>query len=210
MKSPQSLKLTLMMGAAATLTACGDAPPEEPTRAFTSVVECQQAGFPQDQCQAAFNEAFATHSREAPKFASKDECERSVDVDQCVITRVVRDDGTIGDVFVPLMAGYVVGNLLANRPREQQGTSGGGGGGGGAIRSSYQAGPIYRSRTYPSGYRDSADLARSRSGASVPSITSGGPGRSLSVPSRPPNVSTTTIARQGFGSSSFSFGGGSS
>jgi uncharacterized protein YgiB involved in biofilm formation len=209
MKSPQTLKLTLMMGAAATLTACGDTPPEGTTRAFTSVVECQQAGFPEDHCQAAYNEAFATHSREAPKFPSKDECERSVDVDQCVSTRVVRDDGTIGDVFVPLMAGYVAGNLMANRPREQQqGTSGGGGGGAGRL--AYQAGPIYRSRTYPSGYRDSADLARSRSGASLPSITSGGPGRSLSVPSRSPNVSTTTIARQGFGSSSFSFGGGSS
>jgi len=201
MKSPTTLKLTLMMGAAATLTACGDAPSDDGVRTFTSMLECQQAGFPEDRCQAAYNEAFEVHTREAPKFASKEECERGVDIDQCVSTRVRRDDGSFSEVFVPLMAGYLVGNLMANR---QTSTAGGGYGG------TYQSGPIYRSRNYPSGYRDSADLARSRSGTSVPTIRPGSIARPPSMPSRPPNVSTTTIARQGFGSSSFSLGGGSS
>jgi uncharacterized protein YgiB involved in biofilm formation len=205
MKSPTTLKLTLMMGAAATLTACGDAPSDEGARTFTSVLDCQQAGFPQDRCQAAYNEAFEVHAREVPKFATKEECERGIDIDQCVSTRVPRDDGSFSEVFVPLMAGYIVGNLMANRPGQQQ-TSPYAGGYGGA----YQSGPIYRSRNYPSGYRDSADLARSRSGASVPTVNPGSSARPPSMPSRPPNVSTTTIARQGFGSSSFSFGGGSS
>jgi uncharacterized protein YgiB involved in biofilm formation len=204
MKSPSTLKLTLMMGAAATLTACGDAPSDDGVKTFTSVVECTQAGFPQDRCQAAYDEAFGVHTKDAPKFASKEECERSVDIDQCVVTRVRRDDGSFGDVFVPLMAGYIVGNLMANRPQQQTSYSGGGYGG------TYQSGPIYRSGRYPSGYRDSIDLTRSRSGASVPSINPGSSARPPSMPSRPPNVSTTTISRQGFGSSSFSLGGGSS
>ena len=100
MKSPTTLKLTLMMGAAATLTACADAPPDDAPSTFTSVVECQQSGFPQDRCQAAYDEAFQVHSADAPKFSSKEECERSVDVDQCVQTQVRRSDGSVGDVFV--------------------------------------------------------------------------------------------------------------
>jgi uncharacterized protein YgiB involved in biofilm formation len=205
MKSPKTLKLTLMMGAAATLTACGDAPTDDGARTFTSVVECQQAGFAQDRCQAAYDEAFEVHSRDAPRFASRDECERTVDIDQCVPTQVRRDDGSFGEVFVPLMAGYMVGNLMANRPQQQ--TSYGGGVGYGGV---YQSGPLYRSRRYPSGYRDSADLVRSRTNVSVPSIRPGTTVRPPSMPARPPNVSTTTIARQGFGSSSFSLGSGSS
>jgi uncharacterized protein YgiB involved in biofilm formation len=205
MKSPRSLKLTIMMGATATLTACGDAPSDDAAPTFTSVLECQQEGFPEDRCQAAYNEAFEVHTRDAPKFSSKEDCERSIDIDQCVSTRVRRDDGSFGDVFVPLMAGYLVGNLMANRSEQQSSSYSGGGYG-----RTYQSGPIYRSRNYPSGYRDSAGLTQSRSGASVPTIRPGSSSRPSSMPTRPPNVSTTTIARQGFGSSSFSFGGGSS
>jgi uncharacterized protein YgiB involved in biofilm formation len=197
MKSPKSLKLTLMMGAAATLTACGDTPPADGPKTFLSVQDCQQAGFPEERCREAYREAFDVHSRTSPKFASRDECERSVDVDQCVVTRVQNNDGSFSEVFVPLMAGYIVGNLMADRRRQEPQSSGGYGGG------SYRSGPVYRSRDYPSGYRDSGDLVTSRQGGGKPST-------GISSPSRPPNISTTTIARQGFGSKSFSFGGGSS
>jgi len=193
MKRSASIRLTLMGAAAATtLAGCGETPPAAPP-AFSTVQDCVIGGFAESECRSAYEEAFKSHLERAPRFTSRQDCESKVDVDYCVEAPVRGADGSTTNVFVPLMAGYVLGRMMT--PPAQ--TSGGGysGGSGG-----FRGGPIYRSRDYPGSYRDGGNLQTSRSGGSSVST----------APSRPANVNTTTVSRSGFGSSGSSFGGGSS
>ncbi len=197
MKRSTSVRLTLMGAATATSLAACDGEPPAPPAAFTTVQDCALGGFPNAECQTAYDDAQKAHLANAPRFASLEECRKAVDVDNCVETPVRTADGRTSNVFMPLMAGYLIGNLLNQRqipPQQQQqsssGYSGGGGGGRGA--------PLYRSREYAGTFRDGGNLATSKSG------------NTISAPSRPANINTTTISRSGFGSSSSSFGSGSS
>jgi uncharacterized protein YgiB involved in biofilm formation len=194
------IRLTLMgTVAAAALVACDEEP--KPPPAFATIQECVDSGNQETDCQNSYESALKAHEETAPRFSSRDECLRGVDVDRCVETRVRNNDGSFSNVFMPLMAGYIVGNLL-NRPQQQPqqqqpGYSGGSSSGGWSGSSTRGGAPIYRSRDYPSSYRDAGELRTSRS--STPGV---------SAPPR--NVNTTTIARSGFGSTSHSMGGGSS
>jgi uncharacterized protein YgiB involved in biofilm formation len=170
MKRSATIRLTLMSAAAATtLTGCGETPPAAPP-------------------------AFKAHLDRAPRFTNREECESKVDVDHCVQAPVRAPDGSTTNVFVPLMAGYLLGRMMT--PPPQQGSSSGGYVGGGGYRGT----PIYRSRDYPDSFRDGGNLQTSRQGGSSVST----------APSRPANINTTTVSRSGFGSSGSSFGGGSS
>jgi uncharacterized protein YgiB involved in biofilm formation len=195
MKRSTSLRLTLMSAAAATLGGCGESTPPAPP-AFTTVQDCVLGGFAEAECRNAYEDAFKAHIERAPRFASRQDCEGKVDVDHCVETPVRMPDGTTSNVFVPLMAGYVLGRVLA--PPPQQGT--GGGGGGGYYGGSGRGEPIYRSRDYPGNIRDGGNLTTSRQGGGAVSTP----------PSRPANINTTTVSRSGFGSSGGSYGSGSS
>lgn len=180
MKSSSSLQLTLMMGAAATLTACS-----EPPQNFASVAECVQYGKPEALCRSAYEEALTNHIKSAPRFSSEEECRTKVDVDQCFSVQTTESDGTVRNVAMPLMTGYMIGKNLRDR-RDENGGSGGGyfyNGG------RYYGAPLYRSRRDTSGYWTSAEL------------------RSSTSSSRAPNVRGLTVARGGFGGRAF-FGGG--
>jgi uncharacterized protein YgiB involved in biofilm formation len=191
MKRSSSVRLTLMGAAtAASLSAC-DSPSQGPV-AFNDVGQCIASGIDRSRCQSAYDEAIKAHAEKAPRFASRDECLKSIDVNDCVSTPVRNPDGSATSMFVPALGGFLLGQALAQRQQPQQQQQGGGGGGG-------FGGALYRSRDYPTQYRDSGDLATSRQRSPTGTTVS-----------RPPNVNTTTIARSGFGSSSSSFGGHSS
>ncbi len=193
MKRSATIRLTLMGAAAATtLAGCGETPPAAPP-AFTTVQDCVVGGFPEAECRSAYEEAFKAHLDRAPRFTSREDCEAKVDVDHCVQAPVRAPDGSTTSVFVPLMAGYVLGRLMSPTPQQQSGYSGGSGGG-------YRGAPIYRSRDYPDSFRDGGNLQTSRQGGATVSTP----------PSRPANINTTTVSRSGFGSSGSSFGSGSS
>lgn len=193
MKRSATIRLTLMSAAAATtLSGCGETPPAAPP-AFTTVQDCVVGGYPEAECRNAYEEAFKAHLDRAPRFTSREECESKVDVDHCVQAPLRAPDGSTSNVFVPLMAGYLIGRMMTPPP---QGSSGGYVGSGGGYRGT----PIYRSRDYPDSFRESGNLQTSRQGGSSVST----------APSRPANINTTTVSRSGFGSSGSSFGGGSS
>lgn len=195
MKRSATIRLTLMSAAAATtLVGCGETPPATPP-AFSTVQDCVIGGFPESECRSAYEEAFRSHLERAPRFASRQECEAKVDVDSCVEAPVRAADGSTTNVFVPLMAGYLLGRMMNPPQQPQQGGSSGGYYSGGSRGT-----PIYRSRDYPGSYRDGGNMQTSRSGGGAVST----------APSRPANVNTTTVSRSGFGSSGSSFGGGSS
>jgi len=177
------------MGAtAATGLAACDPEPAPTSLLFATVEQCVSAGHVQSKCQASYDEALRAHREKAPRFTSQEECLKQIDVDQCVLSEVLNADGTSSWVYLPLMAGFLLGQATA----ERESSSGGGVG----------YGALYRSRDYPGSYRGPGDLATSRQG-----WANGSP---IAAPSRPPNIHTTTISRSGFGSTSYSLGGSSS
>lgn len=190
MKRSASVRLTLM-GAAAVATGglagCSDDVTHPGN--YPSVDSCAAAGNKSSACRSAYDSAVATHEQRAPRFATKEECLKGVDVNDCYQARLRQPDGSFVNMFVPAMAGFAIAQAI------QQRQSGGG------TYMSYGGSPYYGSRDYSGQYRDMDNMRTSRStttfsGSSTPSpITT----------SRPPNVSSTTIARSGFGSSS-SFG----
>ncbi|RDI60889.1 DUF1190 domain-containing protein [Microvirga subterranea] len=186
MKSSSSLQLTLMVGAAATLSACSESP-----QTFASVADCVRYGKPQGLCQATYDEALATHVRSAPIFDSNEECQARVDVDRCVGVKVSQGGGTPRTVFAPMMAAFRTGPNVTEK--QDEGSGGGGSGGGGYFynRSRYHGEPIYRSRRHPDGYWTASEMKTSGSQSAF----------------RQPNIRTQTLARQGFGGRSL-FGGG--
>ena len=188
MKRSSAVTLTIM--SAVTMTACGDATPPAPTT-YATAQECIAGGQPQDVCLKSFDDAVAAHTQSAPAFPSKEACESGVDVDRCVPAQRRNADGSMSSIFVPAMAGYILGNALGGR--------------------GYASAPVYRSRDTPTGYRDPGSLINSRTAARTPAITT--PSRPPMVapgPTRSPNVGTTTISRGGFGGSGSSFSGGGS
>ena len=191
MKRSRSIRLTLVGAATAgSLAACDSEPTTPP--AFTDIAACTTAGYTQESCRTSYEKALKEHQEKAPRFATKEECLKSVDVTDCATMQVRQPDGSMLNMFVPLMAGYMLANVVQRL-------------GGGGSYGGYYGGPIYTSRYYGSSYRDLDDVRMSRpSGGtfSRPSVT----------PSinRPANVGTTTIARSGFGSSLSTFGSSSS
>ena len=175
------------LAAAATITlgGCGGTPDFQDAQ-FTSVSECVKAGFPDNLCQSSYSAALQEYQGQAPKFANLKSCEQEWGSQQCAPATSYGNHSS--NIFVPMLAGFVLSQALQRRYNEDGGAGIGyyGGYGGG-----YRGSPIYRDR----------------GGATVTVDRSGG--RSIS---RPVNVNTTTVARSGFGGmgksrGSFSFGG---
>lgn len=111
---------SLMATASFTLAACGSpqqnaAAPQgdweaSTEKAYASVEECQNSGeATAAECVAAFNEA----EKNAPKFASQAECEEGFGEGQCQ----QRTDANGTSMFMPLLAGFVLGRLLSGGMR---------------------------------------------------------------------------------------------
>ncbi len=178
---------TLVLGglaaaASMTLGGCESAPDFQDAK-FTTVAECTKAGFPDAVCQAGFDAALANHQGAAPRFANLKACEQEWGSDHCIGYAGANPAGgsSVGSVFVPMLAGFVVSQALQRRYYDDGYVGYYGGYGGGYGR------PIYRDR----------------SGSTVTVDRSGG--RAISTPV---NVNTTTVARSGFGGMGMSRGSG--
>lgn len=200
MKRSAAVRLTLMTAAVAAggLSACGDSDVPKPGN-YTTLEACIEAGNSSKACSSARDEAVTAHEARAPRFATKEECLKGIDVTDCQETKVKNQDGSLTSMFIPAVAGFAIARAIQQQRQ-----------GGGGYYSYYGGSPFYGSRDYPNQYRDFGNLSTSRT-----SYTSGGAITSTSntsvatAPSRPPNINTTTVARSGFGSSA-SFSSGSS
>ncbi|GGA99351.1 hypothetical protein GCM10011491_29530 [Brucella endophytica] len=178
------------------LAGCGDSGPAQDVL-FKSVDQCVQAGTNEQVCQAAYQDAMRAHLDGAPRFNGQAACEAEYGAGQCTETRAAAGSGSSGSFFMPFMAGYMlsrgintIDDYYKSRRREQD-----------------QSG-AYR-------YSGSAPIYRTRSGQTVttaPVPAGGTQSTGVSSPgykAKPANVNTRTVARQGFGgrSSSFGFGG---
>jgi uncharacterized protein YgiB involved in biofilm formation len=177
------------IAAAAGLSLGGcDGTPDFQTAEFTSVAACSAAGFPDNLCQASYNAAYLEHARTAPQFKSSGDCEKEWGSGQCASQfagassglAVAPTSGSIGNVFVPALAGFLVSQQLQKRFYDT-----------GEIDIDYYGG-------YGGGYRGSP-VYRNRTGGTVTVDRSSG--RAVATPV---NVNTRTAAQSGFGGRSFS------
>lgn len=105
--SPKPLAVGI---ASVMLAGCGD--DREQAMVFTSLADCtNQLPDKAEQCELAYRSAVEEASRTAPKYNSMNECEHEFGVQQCIPYR--NEYGN--NWFMPLMAGYMIGNLMAPR-----------------------------------------------------------------------------------------------
>ena len=179
MKRRNTLSVGLMMGASLlVLNACGE--PQVEVSVYESVEQCKREslGDP-DKCESNFNEAKAQHAAVAPKYATKEDCAADFGAEKCEKAPYQTSSG--GSVFMPLMAGYMMGSLLRGG------------------RSGFGSQPLYRSASSPGTFR----TADNKSAGSATGRTQ----VAKSATSRP-SVKSTTMRRGGFGSSGRRFGSG--
>ncbi|GGC41245.1 hypothetical protein GCM10011371_30840 [Novosphingobium marinum] len=155
------------------LSGCGQEPEVTDAR-FTTVSECTKAGYPSDLCQSSYSAALSEHQQSAPAFQTRDECREEWGENSC--QQVYRPTGS---VFIPALAGFVLGRM-AQRDYMRYGSANYYGGG-------YYGTPIYRNR-----------------GGGTVTV---GRGTGGTITKTPVNVNTTTVARSGFGGRGFSRGG---
>lgn len=174
----------LAAAAGVTLSGC-DGTPDFQDAQFTTVTECVRAGFPDNLCQSSYNAAYLEHQRSAPKFNTLQSCQEDWGA-QCMPEQAASAGSglSIGNVFVPMLAGFVVSQALQRRYHDD-----------GDIDINYYGGY--------GGYRGSP-IYRNRSGATITFDRSGSSGKAIA---KPVNVNTTTVARSGFGGMGKSRGG---
>ena len=90
----------------AALAGCGR---DDPPKVYGSVQDCK-AEHPAQACQDAWQASVGEHQSTAPQYSQKAQCEAQYGVGHCE-TR----SGEHGDVFMPMMAGFMIGQMLNGR-----------------------------------------------------------------------------------------------
>ncbi|NCH70343.1 DUF1190 family protein [Cronobacter dublinensis] len=135
------------------------------------------------ECTTSYNKALKEAERTAPKYATREDCVAEFGEDQCQQvnnTNTSQATQQTGSMWMPLMAGYMMGRLM----------------GGGGMGFAQQ--PLFSSRNPASpAYGKYTDASGRNYGAAQP-------GRTVTVPKSamaPKPATTSTITRGGFGDS---------
>jgi uncharacterized protein YgiB involved in biofilm formation len=118
MKKSRSIRLVLLGSASFALAACGDEGPPKDARFFSNLQECS-AVYDTTQCLDAQKQAEQTFAADAPKFTRKEQCEAEFGAGNCE-TRQTADsaqNGGGGSFFMPMLMGYMMGNMLGGQNR---------------------------------------------------------------------------------------------
>jgi uncharacterized protein YgiB involved in biofilm formation len=126
-----------------TLSAAGLAGCErqaDPPKVYSSVADCK-AEHPGQACDTAWQASVGEHDSTAPRYTNQQECEAQYGVGHC-------ESRQGGQVFMPLMAGFILGQMLNNnRCNSSYGGCGGYGGGYVGHPVFYSSGGGYRTPT---------------------------------------------------------------
>ncbi len=112
-KRSRHARLALAGAAAFSLSACRE---EVEATAFPTLDECLAAAetpgswVSAESCEEGFSEALAVHQDAAPRYDEQALCE-SEHGTECIVDE--RSGG--GSIFLPIMAGYLLGNMMSNR-----------------------------------------------------------------------------------------------
>lgn len=174
----------VIMGAAATLTACEDNTIQ--SAVFTTVDECSISNdYSREKCAQDFAEAQKSHDKFAPAFSSQKDCEAEFGADKCEPAKpentAAASNGGSSSAFVPLMLGYMMGSKIGST----------------GATAAPQA--LYRPNNASNFVNSNGATVADKVGRMTMS------GRSAAA--RAPVVQTKTLARGGFGARSMSIAG---
>lgn len=108
MKRSRTMALVLMGSSPLWLTACGSTEPTLEEGLYTSVAECAQQTGDRSSCESAFAAAEKAHQEQAPRYASRKDCEAEHGEGQCEEGSRERSSS-----FMPILAGYMMGRMMS-------------------------------------------------------------------------------------------------
>ncbi len=184
----QVAPVALAIGAACMLSACEKT--DETVFLYQNADDCSQANPGRsEQCTTTYNNALKEAERTAPKYATQEDCSAEFGETQCTQTQIPQmgqistaSEQTAqqnGSLWMPLMAGYMMGRMMSNG-------------------AGFSQQPLFTSTSASSPTRGKFVDA---SGKNYGPVTSG---RTITVPKNamaPKPTITKTITRGGFGES---------
>lgn len=187
----RTVALTILGAAAFTVAGCRDEQVE--AQAFPDLASCQAAAgdgglVTADQCAQAFSEAEALHAEAAPRYESLAVCEEQHGAGNCGSEDQQVSQGGSGSIFMPLLAGYLIGSMLGRA-------------GGGMAASQ----PMYR--TAQGGFTNAAGTTNFGSNAGRASMSQQNFARPAATAGQAPMTRATAASRGGFGGASSARGG---
>ena len=140
MKRSKKTALVLMVPVATLLLAgCGEE--SQQALVFSDPSECSAAGLNDTaQCNADYAAAKALHPQVAPKYLDKAECETDFGAGNCETAPQQTTSG--GSVFMPMMMGYMMGQMMNRGGSNFQQPAAAGAG----AASKVPTQPLYKSR----------------------------------------------------------------
>ncbi|WP_207100462.1 DUF1190 domain-containing protein [Paracoccus shandongensis] len=189
-KRSRTVALTILGAASFAIAGCREE--QVDAQAFPDLNACLAAAdegglFTADECRQSFAEAEQLHVESAPRYDSLQVCEEQHGVGNCG-SEASQTSGGSGGIFMPLLAGYLIGSML---------------GGGGLSRSQ----PMYR--TPQGGYTNAARTSTFSSNTGRAALNPSQFARPAATVGQPPMSRATAASRGGFGSTggSRAFGG---
>lgn len=202
MKRSALVRLVLIGSSPFTLSACGEEP--QPAFVYATPEDCIRDGqMGADACREEYENAKLEHARTAPRYNDQADCESDFGTGACQVAP------GYGRSFMPLMAGYLIGRMMAPKNDNCQDRSGDcsprSGGASGYYRA-FRSQPLYKARDDRETFRtaNNTEVGR-RSGYTYVDAEATRPGGSTLKP----------LSRGGFGRSAarggsrfgFRFGG---
>ncbi|WP_022703157.1 DUF1190 domain-containing protein [Pseudorhodobacter ferrugineus] len=182
-KRSKTVAITILGAAAFTLAGCQEE--QIDASAFPDLQSCtaqaQNGGtFTAQDCDAAFAEANALHVESAPRYESIAVCEEQHGQGNCGSEATATQGGS-GSIFMPLIAGYLIGNMLGGR--------------GGAAASQ----PLYKNGK--GSFSNAAGTSTFSNNSGSAKLGSSQFARPATTAGKPPMSRATAMSRGGFGTS---------
>ncbi|MDB6177184.1 DUF1190 domain-containing protein [Paracoccus sp. Z330] len=184
-KRSRTVALTILGAASFAVAGCREE--QVDAQAFPDLASCQAAAadgglFTAADCDQAFSEAEALHVEAAPRYESLEVCEEQHGSGNCGSEQEQVSNGGSGSIFMPLLAGYLIGNML-----------------GGAGRGTAAAQPMYRNAS--GGFTNAARTSTFSSNSGRGTMGANQFARPAATMGKAPMSRATASSRGGFGSS---------
>ncbi|MGH1466389.1 MAG: DUF1190 domain-containing protein [Cognatishimia sp.] len=191
-KRSKSVALCIVGAAAFTLAGCQEE--QIDAQAFPDLQSCKAGAdvnqfLSADECDIAFAQAQQVHVESAPRYDSLQVCEDQHGAGACGNEEQAVQGGSSG-IFMPLLTGYLIGNMLSGR----SGMS--------------AAQPMYRKAG--GGFTNAAGTSAYSSNAGKAKLNSAQFAKPATTAGKPPMTKASVASRGGFGKSKTggkSFGG---
>lgn len=115
----RSRSVALCIVGASTFALAGCQEEQVEAQAFPDLASCEAAAseagvVSSGECAEAFAEAEELHVESAPRYDTLEVCEAEHGEGECGTESEVAQNGS-GSIFMPLLAGYLIGNMLGGR-----------------------------------------------------------------------------------------------